>query len=401
MRATSDFILENIEPILQEWEDFARSLSPGDDMSDLALRDDAESILRSVVLDMQTPQSVAEQQSKSKGQGGAGGEVSERLDDMSARHGTSRFVSGSNIDEVVSEYRALRASVLRLWAESSQAPQSNPDVEDRMRFQEAIDQSLAHVVMSYSRRVDQSRKIFLAILAHDLRSPLAAIKIMAQVIKGRYRDDPQSAEELGSIEESADMCAALIQDLMDFASPALGGKLSIKASLVDLRGLALGVLDEMRASHAGGDVTFNCRGDVKCMCDGPRMRQVLSNLLGNALTYGARGEDVELSMSSDRNEVVFSVRNQGPPIPPELLPRVFNPLVRDPSDDASNRRRAGGLGLGLFIAREIVTAHDGVIEVASTAETGTVFSVRIPRPFASMQHDDEPTRTEQPVSEQR
>ena len=109
------------------------------------------------------------------------------------------------------------------------------------------------------------------------------------------------------------------------------------------------------------------------------MRQVLSNLLGNALQHGAAGGAVELSISSDGAEIVLSVRSQGTPISPDVLPTIFDPLVRGTSMNAQPERRAGSVGLGLYIAHEIVTSHGGTIDVQSSAESGTVFTIRMPR----------------------
>src|SRR5687767_4363058 len=114
----ADFVLSNVEPILQEWIAFAGSLNPGATMDALALRDHAEAILRACVRDMGATQTRTQQASKSQGRGGADGDASERLEEASAVHGVGRVGSGFDLDEVVSEYRALRASVLRLWRES-------------------------------------------------------------------------------------------------------------------------------------------------------------------------------------------------------------------------------------------------------------------------------------------
>lgn len=373
-----EFILQNIEPILQEWEDFARSLSPGDEMGVLALRNDAESILRSAVLDMGIAQTDAEQRSKSRGLGGAGGVESDGLDDASAHHGVARFSAGFDINEVVSEYRALRASVLRLWAESKPSPDIN-HLEDKMRFHESIDQSLAQAVASYSHRVEESRQMFLAILGHDLRSPLSAIKMSTKLLRSYGEADPQYAEVVKIIDESATASARLIHDLIDFASSHLGESITITPTSVDLEHLARDVIGELKASYSDRKIVFDCQGDMNCVCDGPRLRQVLSNLLINALNFGAPDTDVELSMKPDQDDIVFSVRNHGPPIPAELLPSVFDPFVRDLSGDAAKSRRDGSLGLGLYIAYEVVVAHGGDIQVSSTTEDGTVFAVRLPR----------------------
>src|SRR6186713_26623 len=138
----AEFILANIEPILAEWETFARSLLPGANMTTPALRDDAGAILLAIARDMQGLQSLQQQASKSKGAGGAGGAASDRLDDASDLHSEQRVCSGFHITDVVGEYRALRASVLRLWRAGLPQPELN-DIDDMMRFNESLDQALA------------------------------------------------------------------------------------------------------------------------------------------------------------------------------------------------------------------------------------------------------------------
>jgi signal transduction histidine kinase len=373
----ANFILENVEPILQQWEDFARSLEPGAKMDTLALRDDAEAILRACARDMRTAQSGDEQVSKSRGLGGAGGAASDRLDDASAVHGVGRVGSGFNLNDVVSEYRALRASVLNLWRKST--PNLGPeDLADAMRFNEAIDQSLGQAVASYTHRVDQSRRMFLAILSHDLRNPLNCIRMSARVASIRSEADPECGQALRQIDSSVQAIARLITDLLEFAAAGIGEGIPIAAGPVDFERLGREVVNEFARAHPQRGIRMEARGELACWADGARLRQVVSNLLANALDHGAAGADVEVLISSGESEITLRVRNQGRPIPRELLPTIFDPLVRDLSSEAQQRRRAGSIGLGLFIAREIITAHGGSIEVTSSAEAGTEFTVRFP-----------------------
>jgi signal transduction histidine kinase len=374
----ADFILANIEPILQEWENFAGSLAPGAKMEVIALRDDAEAILRACTRDMRTEQTGAQQASKSKGKGGAGGTTSDRLDNASSVHGVGRVGSGFNLNEVVSEYRALRASVLRLWAQGKPTA-SHDDLSDITRFNEAIDQSLAKAVASYTHRIDQSRRMFLAILGHDLRNPLSCISMSAQLASLQREIDPESSEALSQIETSVQAITRLVQDLLDFAATGAGATMPLVMSPVNVELLGREVVDELKAAHPNRSLLFDVRGDLACSCDGARMRQVISNLLGNALEHGSKDGDVELSIVSEGLDIIFAVRNQGPPIPSKLLPTIFDPLVRNTSTEAQQQRRLGSVGLGLYIAREIVNAHGGTIEVASSAELGTVFTVCVPR----------------------
>lgn len=370
------FILANVEPILAEWEAFACSLAPGATMTKIALRDDAEAILLAAARGMQVEQSLAQQASKSKGHGGADSAASDRLDNASAQHAEERVSSGFDIIEVVSEYRALRASVLRLWRESVPQPDLD-DIDDITRFNESIDQSLAKAVGSYTERVNQSRQMFLAMLGHDLRSPLSSIRMGVRLVA--RTNDPKSAETLAMIDTETEAMAKLISDLIDFASTWLGGSIPLSLEPVDLQNLCREVVDEFRVAHPQRTLHFHPGGDLTGNWDAARLRQVVSNLLGNALQHGSPEGPVELSAASEGSTVVLSVHNEGAAIPPEALPTLFNPLVRHATVASTLQRVAGSIGLGLYIVREIVNAKGGTIEVASTAQRGTTFTVRIPR----------------------
>lgn len=386
----AEFILANIEPILAEWETFARSLLPGAKMTAVALRDDAESILRATVRDMQTRQSLTQQASKSKGHGGAGGEESERLDIASELHGVGRVGSGFHITDVVSEYRALRASVLRLWRESLPQPDLN-DFDDNTRFNESMDQSLARAVASYAQRIDQSRQMFLAILSHDLRNPLNCIRMATQLVS-RTKDDPDSVEALSMIETSTQAMTRLITDLIDFTLSGLGRAMPLHRGPVDLKELCLEVLDAYRTTNPGRRLHFHSEGDVTGVWDASRLRQVVSNLVGNAIQHGSPHGPVDLSLAlegstPEGSTVMLRVHNEGAPIPQDVLPTIFDPLVRFATRESAARRSPGSVGLGLYIVREIVVAKGGTVEVASTAQDGTTFTVRIPR-FLPVEDDN-------------
>ena len=346
-------------------------------MTILALRDDAESILRATARDMQEIQSDVQQASKSKGDGGAGGAESDRLDHASELHGVGRLSSGFHITDVVAEYRAVRASVLRLWRESLPRPELN-DISDITRFDESIDQSLAKAVSSYSKRVDQSRHMFLAILGHDLRNPLNCISMATQLV-ARTKEDPDSVEALGMIQTSTETITRLVSDLVDFTLSGLGRRMPLKRRPLDLEKLGRDVVDGFRIAHPDRTLRFHSDGDVNGVWDADRLRQVISNLLGNALQHGSPDGPVELSMASEGSTVMLSVHNEGAPIPPDVLPTIFDPLVRYATRGSAVGRRPGSIGLGLHIVREIVAVKMGTVEVSSTAEEGTTFIVRIPR----------------------
>jgi hypothetical protein len=326
---------------------------------------------------MQSDQNPAQQVSKSQGLGGAGGEESDRLDHASQVHGVERMGFGFDIIEVVAEYRALRASVLRLWHTSYPQPNLD-DLNDITRFNESIDQSLAEAVGSYTQRVEQSRRMFLAILSHDLRNPLNSIHMAAQLVSRTTNEDP-AARALSMIERNTETIMRLTKDLIDFASTGLGSAMPLTRSPCDLETLSRNVFEEFCVAHPQRRLHFHADGDLTGDWDAARLRQVISNLLGNALQHGTAEGPVAVALAAEDATVVLSVHNEGSPIPSERLTTIFDPLMRYAKSETAEQKVSSSIGLGLYIAREVVVAHGGTIAVYSTAEAGTRFTVRLPR----------------------
>ena len=383
----AEFILANVEPILVEWEAFARSLLPGADMTVVALRDDAGSILLATAKDMQNRQSLEQQASKSKGDGGAATVASHRLDNASALHGVDRVGAGFHITDVIAEYRALRASVLRLWRESLPQPNLH-DIDDITRFDESLDQSLARGVASYAKRIDDSRQMFLAILGHDLRNPLHTIRVAASVVALQNKD-PATAKAMAAISRNTNAMMQLISDLIDFSSSGLGRAMPLNVEMVDLKELCRDVIESFRTSHPGRELRLHTDGDVDGAWDPARLRQVISNLVGNAVQHGSPDGPIDVTVTSkksaeegsgpDGSTVVLCVHNEGEPISPEQVPTIFDPLKRYVDWESASERTAGSIGLGLYIVREIIDAKGGTVTVCSKEKEGTTFTVRIPR----------------------
>jgi signal transduction histidine kinase len=372
----AEFILANMEPILAEWEAFAGSVSPGANMDRAALRDHAGDILRASARDMLSKQSGTEQSDKSKGLGEPG-QRSENLNEASAVHGIGRVGSGFDLMEMVSEYRALRASVIRLWRDSRPSPDLR-DLDDLTRFNESVDQSLTRAVRSYTKRVDESRQMFLAILGHDLRNPLNSIMMSAQLVALDAKNS-ETAESASQILASANAISQLTSDLLDFASSGLGAAMPLSPAAMDLKKLCQEVVNEVQAAHPSRTIRVEAAGDFAGEWDAARIRQLISNLIGNAIQHGAPGRDIGVSLDGNGDTVMFDVCNDGTPITSEVLATMFEPLVRGTAADSERRRKPGSIGLGLYIAREIATAHGGTIDATSTVESGTTFRVRIPR----------------------
>ena len=374
-----NFIVSNMESIVVEWEAFARGIMPGAKMDSLALRDHAEDILLATVQDMQSSQSVSQQSDKSKGlsQGGADAAV---LNGASEKHAAGRLGSGFDLMEVVSEYRALRASVLRLWRDS--APEADErDVDDLTRFNESIDQSLATAVSSYTKRVDQARDMFLAILSHDLRSPLNSIAVSAGLLGRLGQPDAQTFGCATQISTSAGVMAGMISDLLDYTRTRLGAGMPVSPAPMDLGNLCHELFNEYRAAHPSRLIRFKSEGELSGDWDSDRLRQLVSNLLGNAVQHGDESAAVDFNLKGEMADVIILIQNGGPPIPEGELPRIFDPLVRGSSAGKPRRNRPGSIGLGLYIAREIARSHGGRIDVTSSEEAGTAFTVRLPRHY--------------------
>lgn len=374
----ADFISANLEPILLEWEAFARGIDSDAKMDSLALRDHADEILLATVRDMRSAQSAAERTAKSQGhRGGDGGAA---LNGASEQHAMGRLGSGFDLLEVVSEYRALRASVLRQWHDSG-FPSHDSDVDDVTRFNESIDQSLAKAVSSYTKRVDQSRDLFLAILGHDLRNPLNSIAMSALLLPHLVPLTEKAVDVASQISTNAGVMARMISDLLDYTRTRLGAGMPVSPARMDLSVLCQELYGEFVTAHPNRHIRLQSESEVWGNWDRDRLRQAMSNLLGNAIQHSPEGASVELKVIGERSDAIVTIYNAGPPIPPGELAKIFDPLVRGSSAEHPNVNRPGSIGLGLYIARAITESHGGTINVTSSNEAGTAFTMRLPRAF--------------------
>ncbi|AHL77361.1 histidine kinase [Stutzerimonas stutzeri] len=367
------FIISNLEPILQAWEDFAKSITPATRaMDSVELRDHAEQMLRAIAADLQTPQTLAEQIDKSKGN------APDREDETAAEtHAVTRLVAGFTIDQMVSEYRALRSSVLMQWLREIKSG-TDFEVEDMIRFNEAIDQALAESIASYSRAVEASRNVFLGILGHDLRTPLGAILLGSEVLLRAEEMGIRQTKIASRIYTSVKRANKIVSDLLDFTRSQIGTGIPVQMTETNLTFICESMVEEVRAYHPQCNIVLESSAELIGQFDASRMEQVFSNLIGNAVQHGNETSPIIVSLQADRGFAVFSVRNQGEPIAEEAIPYIFNPMSRHSQYAAGEHGPNSGLGLGLYIAGEIVAAHQGRIEVDSKADQGTVFTVRLP-----------------------
>jgi signal transduction histidine kinase len=329
-----------------------------------------------IAADLATPQGRHAQAEKSKGRAHA--------DDSAAttaatEHGAGRARSGFTVEQMVAEFRALRASVIRLWTRA-QGELAAAEVEDLTRFNEAIDQSLAESVSRFNQDVEEAKETFLAILGHDLRTPLGAIYSSATFLLETGEREEVERTLLTRIAGSAKRTVTMVGDLLDFTRSRLGGGIPVVRTGISLGKVVRDVVDEISAAHPERPIRVDARGEQQGCWDAARLSQALSNLIGNAVQHGADGTAVTVEIRGEGEDVAVMVHNRGAVIPPEQLDGIFNPMkARQAPRKASAGGPTGSLGLGLYIAEQIVSAHNGRIAVESSAAGGTTFTVHLPR----------------------
>jgi signal transduction histidine kinase len=356
--------------ILTQWKAFAMTLLPAAaSMDSLALRDHARPLLEAIVADLLTSQTPEAQSQKAWGRAP---QVADAPHTAAQTHAILQARSSFDINQLVAEYRALRASVLQLWMADCQPEVAHLD--DIIRFNEAMDQAIAESVRSSSAEVERERNLFLGMLGHDIRSPLQTIQATASCLARMNAGEAVSAAANRLIRTGARM-QVLLDDLCDFNRTELGLGIRMVPTDVDLAAVFADETDQLRAAHPDRRIVLEAPVSLRGGWDGRRLQQVLANLVVNAIRYGAPDTPVRVVMTGDETEVRFEVRNTGAAIEPSLLQRIFDPLQRGPDAGVA---LDGSLGLGLYISREIAAAHGGTIKVRSDEEE-TVFTVSLPR----------------------
>ena len=229
----------------------------------------------------------------------------------------------------------------------------------------------AETKLSVQRRDGELREQFIAVVGHDLRNPLANVQAGVSLLQ---RDQPPERRKviLHNMQSSVDRMARMIENVLDFARGRLGGGLTLQKQPTEIEPLLEQVLGELRHGNPDREIRFECGRPVTLDCDPGRIAQLISNLVGNAVTHGASDKPIEIRCSATENQFLLSVTNFGSPIPEAAKALLFHPFVR--GKVSGNKE---GLGLGLYIASEIAGAHDGGLSVISD-ENGTCFTFHMP-----------------------
>ena len=369
--ALADFVEDHAEKIIDQAITFAKSVDVGRPLDDVALRDHLPEIIQAIVADLRTPQTRVEEIEKSEGRAP---EPIERSRSAAATHALHRAHSGYSISDLVSEYRALRASVLRLWADASNG---QPVVlAEIARFNEAIDEAIAESVSHYATEVERWRNIFLGVLSHDLRSPLGAILMTSELIARTAVDVPMATAAQRLI-RSGERMRQLLDDLLVYNRAQMGIGFEVRKQDVDLAVECREEVELLQASMPEARIRFDAPASMRGMFDAGRVREALANLVVNAHKYGAHGGEIRVELREKGSSAELVVANAGDPIPPDMLEVMFEPLRR--GGVSGGRFERASLGLGLFISREVVRAHGGAIDIQAGDGTKTIFVIDLPR----------------------
>lgn len=373
----SNFIRTRMELILAEWDRFARSNAPVEaGLSDLMLRDHAEAMLRTIAADIETRQSAEQQTLKSQGHGEGGGDRS-----PASIHGSLRHRHEFSLTQLGAEFRALRSTVLRLWLPQVDA-MSEDTVLEVVRFNEAIDQALAESIVAYASATHEAQNLLLAVLGHDLRSPLANMALTGDML-GRGGLSAQQLSSLGhTVRRSSKLMKDMVDDLLGYTRTQLGKSLPIEHAWCDVAQILDATVADAAATHPQTRYTLSTHGDLTACYDPTRLHQLFLNLLVNAAQHGAKSRPVTIEATSTEDRCRVRITNHGSAIPQAAIETIFKPLVQLPADRPTDTRPTTSLGLGLFIAREIAEGHGGTVHVTSGPEAGTTFTVELPRDLA-------------------
>lgn len=361
-----------MEAILQEWEEFAESIQPiSGSMSKEALRNDTKALMEEVADELETPQSKYEQAEKSKGHsllpptGTAAG------------HGLERMEAGFGIDDVINEYRAVRATVVRLWEETR--PQDQIDLNDLIRFNEAIDQRIHESVISYARESETRARQLVhaeklaevgklsASIVHELSNPL---QVVMTFLKGlRKTPDAIDNQLLDAVISETYRMKSLMRNLNELNRLSSNKKVLMEVNATIDSLLLLGKSSFKRRGVT--TVLHYAEKLPRILAVPDQIKQVILNLLSNAMDACQDGGVITISTWQEEGKVAVSIKDNGRGISPDQMDLLFQPFQ-------TTKPAGKGTGLGLSVSKDIIQKHQGEIRVESEPGEGSVFTVLLP-----------------------
>lgn len=296
------------------------------------------------------------------------------------KHVRHRFQQEFSLADLLGELTHIRAAIVDLATRENVALAGS----EAQLVHSAIDEvmntaacEMAEMTAAHLRREVEFGELFVAILGHDLRTPLTTIHLTVANLL-RHEDVPAwLTQHHQRIASATDHMQRMVAELLDMTRIRAHGGIPISREPGDLRSICGKTIEQLQLEHNDRTVLFNALGNTRGQWDAVRMAQVVSNLIGNALTYSPPDTPVRVELSYENDRVVLRVNNKGAPIPPELIASVFEPFRRGTQGNATTNP-SEGLGLGLFIAKEIVKAHGGTIGLTSDEHEGTTVTATLP-----------------------
>ncbi|HSI70884.1 MAG TPA: sensor histidine kinase [Gillisia sp.] len=367
------FIKNHKEDITDEWVKFAQDNIEGINKLNLVeVQDHIKQMLDRIVESMETSETDAEQEKKSKGNKNMLSGESK----AAHQHGEQRADVGFDIMELSSEFRALRASVLRLWEAKSKTEKVEADFQDMIRFNEAIDELWMISLKRFDDKVHESKNWFMGILGHDLRNPLAAILGVQSILKLSNNLSEKEKSLISRSNSSVKRMTELINNLLELTNLRLGSGMTINKIQADLSKQGEKIVQELQLSYPEAEIIIETPGPVQGEWDVIRLDQLMTNLITNAIRYGKPGGPVTVSIAAKDKDAYFEVHNEGQPIPDSIKEMITTGKFTKNNGDPTKK---DSYGLGLYIVNEIVDGHKGKIDVVSNKETGTTFKIILPR----------------------
>lgn len=300
---------------------------------------------------------------------------------IAREHARNRAANGYSLTEALRELSHFRAAILALCTAEGVVL----DDGAAALLHAAIDESMVTGGDEMERASGDAlrqeaafRELFIGILGHDLRNPLQVVKLGTSAVLD-LGVSSQQAQVLGRVVASAERMQRMIEELLDLTRARLGGGIPVALAPCDLGNVVGQVLHELEIAHPHRSFLRTVSGDLGGEWDPDRIAQMLTNLVVNAVNYSPPETAVRVEVDGTGAQVVLSVTNQGPVIAPEVVGNLFDPFVRGSANDRLSGDPGTGLGLGLFIVKQIVDGHGGSLQVTSTVAEGTTFTVHLPR----------------------
>jgi signal transduction histidine kinase len=292
--------------------------------------------------------------------------ATDAFDQLAKGHALQRLSFGVDLDTLTLEYQILRSLILR----DMLAIDGGADIRaELVKLNEGMDHAVLQAVRRYVAARDELRERFIGILGHDLRAPLQVVQLALSRLADACTKDAGAAKAVERGQRAIARMDRMISDVLDFARTHLGQGIPSRPTANDMGEICRAVVDERRAAHPDRRITVITRGDLRGFWDRDRVAQAITNLIENAIEHGH--DPIELTVIDDDKRVVTEVVNPGPPIPRDVLGRLFEPFRR-------GEAHGKGLGLGLYIVSAIALAHGAMCDAIS--EPGrTRFQITWPR----------------------